>query len=295
MNFYVGTPYVFAAIKGEEDASGKGSTLTIKKNQLKVVKEGNYSKPDGTSGKSDGVVLPEKSKIVIEEGGILSIEGNFLNNGTIINNGGTIIVKDGGCISPFGDTNEGKIKCVGGDIIVMPGGKMFCLVDGAGSGDKSTDSDPALDLLSSDKGPSSLTNYGLVVLTRCEAAEGNTIENRKDGKLLTIYKRTDSSVLLNDAEVEGSGDDITITGLSKFSAGYGVEYNGSIRGAVAGTTPTVINEQTATLVYNVPEVHVVIVEKTETTSKRTEYNIPGRDYSKAKDGSGGFTIITPEY
>ncbi len=134
--WYVGTPHVFACVKGEGgDKNGNGSTVTIKNGQVYIVSGAEYMDADGNEAISDGVVLPEGSSIVIEEGGVLSVEDNFINNGRIINKGGTIIVKDGGCISPFADTKEGIITCTtgasgrSGDIIVMPGGKLFCLTN----------------------------------------------------------------------------------------------------------------------------------------------------------------------
>lgn len=261
---YVGRQRVFATVKGEggDEVSGRGGSYTIKKNQLKIIKEATYTKADGSTGHAEGIVIPETSTIIVEEGGVLSVEGNLINNGTIINKGGTIIIKDGGCISPFGDTEEGKISNIGGQIIVMPKGKLFCL-------EEEISPKSALSMVASDTSAAGLTNFGLTVLTHAELDGNSKIDNRNGGTLLAAHKRTNNSVLFYEAKVTGSGDNTEVEGIGKIDESY----DGSIRGVTTDITPTVTNEKKATFVYK----------------------ISGRDYSKAKDGSGGFKIFTPEY
>ncbi|MBR1741277.1 MAG: hypothetical protein IJ733_05290, partial [Lachnospiraceae bacterium] len=286
---YVGKQRVFATVKGEggDEVSGRGGSYTIKKNQLKIIKEATYTKADGSTGHAEGIVIPETSTITVEEGGVLSVEGNLINNGTIINKGGTIIIKDGGCISPFGDTEEGKISNIGGQIIVMPKGRLFCL-------EEEISSKPALSMVASDTSAAGLVNFGLTVLTHAELDSGSRIDNRNGGILLAAHKRTSNSVLFYEAKVTGSGESTKIEGIGKIDESY----DGSIRGVTKEITPTVTNEKKATFVYKVSEVHHMYRKVTDADGNETweDYDeTVERDYSKAKDGAGGFKVVTPEY
>ncbi|MBR1742273.1 MAG: hypothetical protein IJ733_10505, partial [Lachnospiraceae bacterium] len=60
----------------------------------------------------------------------------------------------------------------------------------------------------------------------------------------------------------------------------------------------VTNEKKATFVYKVSEVHHMSRKGKDADGNETweDYDeTVERDYSKAKDGSGGFKIFTPEY
>ena len=198
--WYVGTPHTFASLVGTggDPDTGIGSTITIPAGSTYVVKDTEYVDDSGNTAKSDGVVLSEGSTIVIEDGGVLSIEGNFINNGKIINKGGTILVKDGGTISPYLATKEGTIECCkapgsgqSGDMIIMPGGKVFCLVDPDAYAKK--DAEPALKLT----GGGSVINYGCLVLSYAVIDTGSRIENRKDALCFAGYNRTDAATMLH--------------------------------------------------------------------------------------------------
>ena len=198
--WYVGTPHTFAALVGEggDPVTGVGSTLTVPAGQTLVVKDTEYADASGNISKSDGVVLPEGATIVIEDGGVLSVEGNFINNGKIINKGGTILVKEGGTISPYLTTSEGTIECCkapgsgrSGDLIIMPGGKLFCLVD-ADSYERKKAA-PALKLT----GGGTVINYGTLVMSYAEIDIGSKIENRKDAVCFAGYNRTSITAMLH--------------------------------------------------------------------------------------------------
>ena len=212
-SWYIGVPHVFAAVKGEggDPVTGVGGTTTVGKDEMLILSDASYIDASGNKASSEGVVLPEGSKIVVEEGGVLSVHGNFINNGKIINKGGTIIIKDGGCISPYGTTNEGTIECyssasgMAGAVIVMPGGKLFSLVDDSRLDIKEKNlamarvmkggfrqEDPALLLT----GGSNLINYGLFVTNMTRMDNASKIENRKDGSSFVGYNRDSTTVLL---------------------------------------------------------------------------------------------------
>ncbi|MCR5624109.1 MAG: autotransporter adhesin family protein [Lachnospiraceae bacterium] len=203
---FVGSHHVLASIKGEngDETSGQGGTTTIGEGQMLIIDDATFIDSSGHTSKSEGIILPETSTIIIEKGGVLSVQGNLINNGTIINKGGTIIVKDGGCISPYAATSEGMIKCLGGDMIVMPGGKVFAL-----SSDKAqntSESVVGISLLSSDDGGSSLINYGFVANTRCEMDASSTIENRNEGAFLSGVTRVTDNKLLYNSEINISSE-----------------------------------------------------------------------------------------
>ena len=212
-SWYIGEPHVFAAIKGVggDPESGVGGTTTVGKGDALLLRDTSYIDANGNSVLSEGVVLPEGSSIVIEEGGVLSVQGNFINNGKIINKGGTIIIKDGGCISPYGITKEGTIQCcssasgLAGSVIIMPGGKLFSLVDDSKLDVKEKNlamarvmkggtrqEEPALLMT----GGSSLINYGLFVTNMTRLDNTGRIENRKNGSAFLGYNRDSTNVLL---------------------------------------------------------------------------------------------------
>ncbi len=192
---YVGEQHVFSTIKGEggDKTTGAGGVLTIKKDTLYPVRNSVFTDENGNTSKSEGIVLPEKSTIKIEKGGVLSVEGDLLNNGTIYNEG-TIIIKDGGCISPYTATDEGKIYCNGGNIIIMPGGKLFSLSDKhMGFDTYSNDIEPNLLLLNN----SNVVNYGLFANTYGAMDPSSSIENRKDAVFYAGVNRSNRGVFLN--------------------------------------------------------------------------------------------------
>ena len=202
--WYVGIPHTFAALVGEggDPVTGVGSTLTVPAGQTLVVKDTEYADASGNISKSDGVVLPEGATIVIEDGGVLSVEGNFINNGKIINKGGTILVKEGGTISPYLNTSEGIIECDkasgsgrSGDMIIMPGAKVFCLVDSSSYEKKNAE--PALKLT----GGGTVINYGALILSYAVIDVGSKIENRKDAVCFAGYNRTDITAMLHKSGV----------------------------------------------------------------------------------------------
>ena len=262
-SWYIGKPHVFASIKGEggDPTSGAGGTTKVGKGETLILKDTSYLDVDGNEAKAEGVVLPEGSKIEIEEGGVLSIEGNFINNGTIINQGGTIIVKEGGCVSPFGVTKEARIECTkaksgqGGDIIVMPGGKLFCLGSDAKFGAPSVPlSALKPNLLLS--GGSSLINYGLFVTTLTKMDSSSRIENRKDAVAFLGYNRKDTGVLLMNSAVNKNSIDgvVALDGQKKYFGGVQeislVEVTSRGGLSYRTTKGTVYTESTATLNYS---------------------------------------------
>ena len=202
--WYVGIPYTFAALRGEggDAKTGEGSTITIPAGSTFIVKDSTYIDASGNISKSEGVVLAEGSRIVIEEGGVLSVEGNFINNGKIINKGGTILVKEGGTISPYLNTSEGIIECDkasgsgrSGDMIIMPGAKVFCLVDSDSYEKKNAE--PALKLT----GGGTVINYGALILSYAVIDVGSKIENRKNAVCFAGYNRTDITAMLHRSGV----------------------------------------------------------------------------------------------
>lgn len=245
--WYVGTPHVFASVLGEggDAQSGEGGVTTIPSGKVYIVSGAKYLDDQGNEATSEGVVLPEGSSIVIEEGGVLSVEGNFLMNGEIINKGGTIIIKDGGCISPFGDTKQGTIDCSAskngrsGDIIIMPGGKLFCLTNEESYGgnllqktEKQSDKTVAggfqlrvgtIDLTNGKKAGSgsidtaklneritpalrlcegsTVINYGTLVTSYMKMDSGCKVENRQKARFFAGYNRTDKYALLYNSAV----------------------------------------------------------------------------------------------
>lgn len=65
--------------------------------------------------------------LTVEDGGILSVGTGVFNDGTIkIKKGGTLIVKEGAYVGPkeYGQ-KLGNIVCEGGDVVVMPGAKIY--------------------------------------------------------------------------------------------------------------------------------------------------------------------------
>ncbi len=65
--------------------------------------------------------------LTVADGGVLSVGAGVFNEGTIkVEKGGTMIVKEGAYVGPqeYGQ-KLGNIVCDGGDLIVMPGAKVF--------------------------------------------------------------------------------------------------------------------------------------------------------------------------
>lgn len=120
--WYIGTQMRLSAIKGN---------TSVNRDQILEISANEYISNAGQQESAEGVVLPAGETLTINKGGILSISGSFINNGTIVNNGGTILIKNGGVLSPFmPGTNTalngcGAIKCIGGDIIIQPGGALY--------------------------------------------------------------------------------------------------------------------------------------------------------------------------
>ena len=194
--WYVGTPHMFASL------TDPGQTITIPSGETFIVKDSTFTDADGNLVKSEGVVLPEGARIEIEDGGVLSVEGNFINNGRVINRGGTIVVKDGASIYPYTSTKEGSIECgrsptTGrtGDMIIMEGAKVFCLVD-ANSYDAKT-VEPALKLVAG----GSVINYGTLVTSFAVIDTGSRIENRKDSLFFPGHNRTNDTADLSRSTV----------------------------------------------------------------------------------------------
>ena len=261
--WYIGTPHMFAALSGTgaDPATGAGGTITIPSGSTYIVKDSSFTDTDGNPAQSDGVVLPEGSTIVIEDGGVLSVEGNFINNGRIINRGGTIVVKDGATISPYMNTSEGTIECCqspktgrSGDMIIMPGAKVFCLVD-SGTYQKK-EADPALLLT----GGGTVINYGTLVTGYVVMDSASRIENRKDAIYYAGHNRTGPTVMLHNSKINKSG----IVGIQAIPAQYYTSdltepngYHTGVKGMnvkVAGGTRrlfpgTIINESTVTFVH----------------------------------------------
>ena len=279
-SWYIGKPHVFASLKGEggDPVSGAGGTTKVGKGETMILKDTSYLDVDGNEAKSEGVVLPEGSKIEIEEGGVLSIEGNFINNGTIINKGGTIVIKEEGCVSPFGVTNESRIECSkaengqGGNIIVMPGGRLYCLGSDAQFGAEGVPlSGLKPNLLLT--GGSSLINYGTFVTTLTKMDSSSKIENRKDAVAFLGYNREDTGVLLY--------------------------YSAVGKNSIKGIVPL-----TGRKVYfgGIHEISLVLLNSrgglTYQTSKGTVYTEPTAtlNYTDSeKDLASGADYITPEY
>lgn len=210
---YVGTQHVFASLKGEggDPDTGEGGITTIGKGQMLIVGDATYMDQNKKPAQAEGIVLPEGSKIIVDEGGVLSIDGNFINNGEIICNGGTIIVKDGGCISPYRGTSKGTITMNGGDMIIMPGAKVYALADEITvnqnfnpSPNATTEENKAIydsnyysDSLRLLNG-GNIVNYGTLVATRAVISEGGKIETRKGAATLFGVYLKDNSVLLRN-------------------------------------------------------------------------------------------------
>ena len=218
--WYVGTPYTFASLVGQngDPVTGVGGTTTIGNGELMEISNSEFIDATGHLQKSDGLILPEGASIIINEGGVLSVTTNLINNGRIINNGGTIIVKNGGCISPFLETNEATITCTNGaTMVVMPGGRLFCLNDAYMKNtikisDSKSISGNVCDLMLS--GGSSLINYGLFANSFCQVDKGSVIENRGEGIIMAAVKRETANKLLYDVSIKSDGDYTTVEGLS---------------------------------------------------------------------------------
>ena len=193
---YAGTQYVFASLKGEggDKDTGEGGTTIIDDGQMLIVGDATYKDQNGKTAKADGVVLPETSTIIVKKGGVLSIEGVFINKGTIINEGGTIIVKDGGSVFPYMDSAEGFIEINGGDMIIMPGGKVYTL----GPSPKKSNGVyvNCKDYLSVING-GNVINYGTLMTSRCAISHGSKIENRKGAVAAFGIYLVDNSEMLN--------------------------------------------------------------------------------------------------
>ncbi|SEF71746.1 hypothetical protein SAMN04487934_102252 [Eubacterium ruminantium] len=218
---WVGTQHVFASIKGEggDEETGVGGVTSIDEGSMLIVGDATYTDQNGKPAQAEGVLLPEGSKIVIEKGGVLAIEGNFINKGKIVNNGGVILVKDGGCISPYMDTDEGTITMNGGDMIIMPGGKVYAMAQKGqylsnwkGQRASYTDTTYYQDYITL-ADCSNIINYGTVVATRATVSKDSKIENRRGGTAIFGAAVTDSSILLWKFKI-GLKDKKTSYGLS---------------------------------------------------------------------------------
>ena len=268
--WYVGTPHMFASL------TDAGKTITIPSGETFIVKDSTFTDADGNLVKSEGVVLPEGAKIEIEDGGVLSVEGNFINNGKIINKGGTIVVKNGASIYPYTATKEGSIECGrspttgrAGDMIIMEGAKVFCLVDENSYDAKTVE--PALKLVAG----GSVINYGTLVTSFAMIDFGSRIENRKDSLYFPGHNRTNDTADLSKSTVRKGyvaniakipSDKVT-DGVYNDAYSSGSYYHTGVHGLIAssGTTRSVnrgvvLSAQTASV--DDAETYIFVDKKT---------------------------------
>lgn len=187
--WYIGTQMRLSAIKGN---------TSVNRDQILEISANEYISNAGQQESAEGVVLPAGETLTINKGGILSISGSFINNGTIVNNGGTILIKNGGVLSPFmPGTNTalngcGAIKCIGGDIIIQPGGALY-----GGLADENCKAVPFY-LDSS----STLLNMGTLVYGSMRLGEAARMELYSGSRTLGSYfniKNSDSKIDPYDA------------------------------------------------------------------------------------------------
>lgn len=86
-----------------------------------------YTIRNGMVANYNGYIYLEPNvTVTVEEGGVLSISGTLYNNGTIQNNGGTVLVQQDSSIEQFclGDPRGGALRCDGGDLVILSGGRV---------------------------------------------------------------------------------------------------------------------------------------------------------------------------
>ena len=114
------------------------------------------------------IYLEPNVTVTVEEGGVLSVSGTLYNNGTIQNNGGTVLVQQDSSIEQFclGDPSGGALRCDGGDLVILSGGRVTTNSLGMYHG-------------------ATCTNFGVLVnasrFTQFET--GATIDNRASGTI----------------------------------------------------------------------------------------------------------------
>lgn len=86
-----------------------------------------YTIRNGMVANYNGYIYLEPNvTVTVEEGGVLSVSGTLYNNGTIQNNGGTVLVQQDSSIEQFclGDPRGGTLRCDGGDLVILSGGRV---------------------------------------------------------------------------------------------------------------------------------------------------------------------------
>jgi hypothetical protein len=169
-------------------------------------------------------------------------------------------------------TDEGTIECgaaesgQSGDIIVMPGGRLYALVDDSHIEDEpqinsqyfkgaNRRKSPALLLT----GGSSLINYGTFVTNYTKMDNSGKIENRKEALALVGYQRTDTGELLYNSKVTKTGvANIAAYTDSFHQIGGGIQpvyVTRNVDGRTSTTTSkgTVLTESTANLILSASE------------------------------------------
>lgn len=134
-----------------------------------------YTIKSGMVANYNGYIYVEPNvTITVEAGGVLSSSGVLYNNGTIIcNAGGTVLVQPDASIEQFclGDSPGGYLYCMGGDLVILSGGRvttnMFYLRNGG-----------------------TCTNFGVLVLSGRSSTidDGATLDNRASGTVFLGFE-----------------------------------------------------------------------------------------------------------
>lgn len=151
----------------------------------------------------DSIAIPSGKTLTVNEGSTLIINGDVYNWGSIKLNGGTLIVN--GCLkcidAASNDASGYKILAdQGAQIVVMPGGSIYCYAKTERARNKAT-RDYARILLSKN---SSLSTYGLVLCNVIYATKSSSITVEHGGILVTnrYRKSADQQVLCDFRNVQ---------------------------------------------------------------------------------------------
>ncbi|MCR5214890.1 MAG: hypothetical protein K6E10_10795 [Eubacterium sp.] len=203
---YIGTPHSFNTLESQRVDEGKMLPIT---NSTTIDANENISNVEGA-------IIPNGEVITVD--GTLVVSGNLINNGKIkINKGGLLLVKEGGCVSPYSDLAKGSgvIENDGGTIIIMEGGRIYCMTTGSPA-DYTTTNSP---LILTSGG--TVINYGLLAVSKGMVGEGSKIEVRKNGGLFVGYVRQDEMTMMYNTSAigtsNGNGTSWSVDNLGAFN------------------------------------------------------------------------------